>query len=225
MRFYPSLKQIARHGFRYPFCPIMTVGDTPIVLMAAALASSWGIGKDQDLPWSIPVDSAYLEQITTKPYTVGSTNDWHNVVVMGRLSWESVPMKKIPMPRRFNVVISRDPSYKLGVFPNASLATSIHEGLEQAKQRTQQSQGRIFVLGGGEIYQQSMRLCTHILLTRIYDHTNGITCDAFMPPVDLSLFTQASHQELESFVQQAVPQGRQACNDLEYEFLLYVRNQ
>ena len=111
------------------------------------------------------------------------------------------------------------------MFPNASLATSIHEGLKQALQRTVKSQGRVFVLGGGQIYEQAMDLCTHILLTRIHDRKNDIVCDAFMPPVNLSLFTQVSHQELESFVQQPVPQGVQVCDDLEYEFLLYVRSQ
>ena len=97
----------------------MTFGDTSIVLMAAATATTWGIGKEQDLPWKIPVDSEYLEQITSKPYynntamaTYKEERPWHNAVVMGRMSWESIPMKNGPMPRRFNIVISRNSSYK-----------------------------------------------------------------------------------------------------------------
>ncbi|KAI9490230.1 dihydrofolate reductase-like domain-containing protein [Zychaea mexicana] len=212
----------------------MTLGDTSIVLMAAALATTGGIGKGQDLPWTIPVDTQYLHEITTKAYNASTTTtattssvtdrQWHNVVVHGRLSWESIPMKSIPMPQRFNIVISRNPSYKIASYPNASLVTSIHDAVDQAKQLVQNTQGRVFVLGGGQIYGQAMKLCTHILLTRVHDAKQSIVCDAFMPPVDTSLFVQASHSELEGFVQQPVPQGRQVCGDLEYEFLLYVRS-
>ncbi|KAI7858326.1 dihydrofolate reductase-like domain-containing protein [Circinella umbellata] len=198
----------------------MTFGDTSIVLMAAATATTWGIGKEQDLPWKIPIDSEYLEQITSK-----KDRPWHNVVVMGRLSWESIPMKNGPMPRRFNIVISRNPSYKMNPFPHTSLAISIHDAIEQAKTLMEESQGKVFVLGGGQIYEQAMDLCTHILLTRIHDPKQQIICDVFMPPVNTSLFVQASHEELEAFVEQKVPKGTQLCGELEYEFLLYVRRQ
>ncbi|KAI9248206.1 dihydrofolate reductase-like domain-containing protein [Phascolomyces articulosus] len=199
--------------------------------MAAAIATTWGIGKEQDLPWKIPVDSEYLEQITSKAYyndtaatkTISNDRPWHNAVIMGRLSWESIPMKNGPMPNRFNIVISRNPSYKMAPYPHTSLATSVHEALEQANTLMKETQGRVFVLGGGQIYEQAMDLCTHVLLTRIHDPKEKVVCDSFMPPVNISLFAQASHQELEAFVQQPVPKGKQICDELEYEFLLYVR--
>lgn len=44
-----------------------------------------------------------------------------------------------------------------------------------------------------------------------------------MKPVDEQLFTLAPHDELEAFVEQTMPQGRQVLGDLEYEFLLFKR--
>ena len=114
---------------------------------------------------------------------------------------------------------------RIGPFPHTSLAISIHDAIEQAKTVMEESQGRVFVLGGGQIYEEAMDLCTHILLTRIHDPKQQIVCDVFMPPVNTTLFVQAGHEELEAFVQQEVPKGIQLCGELEYEFLLYVRRQ
>lgn len=44
-----------------------------------------------------------------------------------------------------------------------------------------------------------------------------------MKPVDEQLFTLAPHDELEAFVEQTMPRGRQVLGDLEYEFLLFKR--
>lgn len=67
-----------------------------------------------------------------------------------------------------------------------------------------------------------MAECTHILLTKIHS-SKKISCDAFMKPVDEQLFTLAPHDELEAFVEQTMPRGRQVLGDLEYEFLLFKR--
>lgn len=112
--------------------------------------------------------------------------------------------------------------HQKGPFPHVSLATSIEEALEQADTLKKEQEARIFVLGGGQIYDQSMPLCTHILLTRVYA-SKAIQCDAFMSPIDENLFQRAPHEDLEAFVQQPVPRGIQTHHDLSYEFILYVR--
>jgi dihydrofolate reductase len=88
--------------------------------MAACLADSRGIGSDQDLPWSIPQDWEYFQRVTTKAYnnngiewTEEGCIKWKNVVIMGRLSWESKPMKGKALPNRFCVVLSRNKDYKM----------------------------------------------------------------------------------------------------------------
>lgn len=90
----------------------MTIGT--VVLMAAALADTWGIGKDQALPWSIPGDTQYLMDVTTKAYHTMSNDKrkWQNVVVMGRMSWEASPLCMTPFPACYNIIISRNAKYK-----------------------------------------------------------------------------------------------------------------
>lgn len=123
-----------------------------------------------------------------------------------------------------SILLSWCSCHQKGPFPYVSLATSIQEALEQADtlKKKEHDQARIFVLGGGQIYDQSMPLCTHILLTRVYA-SKSIKCDAFMSPIDEDLFERASHEDLETFVQQAVPRGIQTHQDLKYEFVLYIR--
>lgn len=81
---------------------------------------------------------------------------------------------------------------------------------------------RTFIIGGAQIYALAIKEtnCTHILLTRI---KNKIECDAFFPEIKDSEFRLASHQELEDYVQQQVPEGIQKHKELEYEFTLYLR--
>ncbi|KAI9012504.1 dihydrofolate reductase-like domain-containing protein [Phycomyces nitens] len=205
--------------------------DNIIILMAAALSDTRGIGYKQDLPWHIPADSKWLHRITTKKYNQPLLNqldqDWHNVVIMGRLSWESIPMQGIPMENRFNIVVSRNPDYNIHAvdkFPNVSLSNSISQALLDGIEKSQKTGGRIFVLGGENVYEEAMILpqSTHILLTIVHAK-EPIECDTFMPHIDPGIFRQASHQELEEFVQEIVPEGIQSHENLDYEFLLYVR--
>lgn len=63
--------------------------------------------------------------------------------------------------------------------------------------------------------------CSHILLTRV---KSKIDCDTFFPTIKDTDFSLASHEELEAFVQQQVPQGIQKFKELEYEFTMYIRN-
>lgn len=86
--------------------------------MAAALAENGGIGYKNGLPWSIPGDWEYFENVTTKSYgdqkyQYTDATEWSNVVVMGRLSYESRPMLREPLANRYNIIVSRNPDYKL----------------------------------------------------------------------------------------------------------------
>lgn len=58
------------------------------------------IGRDNAIPWRVPEDMARFKELT-----MGHT------VLMGRLTWESLPAKFRPLPGRRNVVLSRDPGY------------------------------------------------------------------------------------------------------------------
>lgn len=64
---------------------------------------SRGIGKDGSMPWNLPKDMSYFKSLTSEPRTPGN----RNAVIMGRATWESIPLKFRPLQHRFNIVISR----------------------------------------------------------------------------------------------------------------------
>ncbi len=109
--------------------------------------------------------------------------------------------------------------------PIAGLTNSLNEAFDKANQLVKE-EGRIFVLGGEEIYRQSILLpeCTHLLITEVHCSVS-ISCDTFIPKIDPDLFRLANHQELESFVKENIPKGRQQFQHFEYEFVLYIKNE
>jgi dihydrofolate reductase len=82
--------------------------------------------------------------------------------------------------------------------------------------------GRVFVIGGAQMYNLAInnKDCSHIVLTRVKSKVN---CDTFFPTIEESQYRLASHQELEEYVESAVPEGIQKHKELEYEFTLFVR--
>ncbi|KAI8075372.1 dihydrofolate reductase-like domain-containing protein [Gilbertella persicaria] len=195
----------------------------PFVFMAAALAHNGGIGYKNGLPWSIPGDWEYFERVTTKSFDDNKHyEDYNNVIILGRYTFESRPMCSVPLLSRYNIVVSRNPTYKI-TSPIAALTTSLEEAFELASLKVKEN-GRIFLLGGEQIYRQSILMpeCTHVLLTHIYS-TKEIPCDAFIPKIDPNVFRLANHDELEAFIQENIPKGRQTYQHFEYEFVLYIR--
>ena len=66
------------------------------ISMIAAVAENGVIGKDNDLIWHLPEDMAYFMRTTTGHH-----------VIMGRKNYESIPEKYRPLPRRLNIIITR----------------------------------------------------------------------------------------------------------------------
>jgi dihydrofolate reductase len=142
------------------------------VVVAADLGD--GIGAAGKVPWRLPSDLAFLKRITTETTRPGA----RNAVLMGRITWDTIPDRFRPLPRRLNVVLTRQPEFAL---PAGVLrAGSLDDGLRVA--RAADGVETLFVLGGGEIYRQAMALdgCRHIYLTRVLARTE---CDAFFPPI------------------------------------------
>ena len=152
-----------------------------------AADAAGGIGKDNDLPWPrLREDLRFLRSIT-----IEAPAGAQNAVIMGRLTWESVPSKMQPLPGRVNVVISRR---ELALPAGVVLARSLDEALDVAGVA-----GR-FVIGGAQIYREAFAhpACRYIYLTRI---AATFACDTFLPPLDgfeldevLATHTEAAHQ-------------------------------
>ncbi len=131
----------------------------PISLIVAQ-ASNGCIGKDGGLPWHIPEDLKHFRQCTT-----GKT------VLMGRKTWESLPEKHRPLAGRKNIVITRDQSF---IAEGATVFHSLEEALNALKNED------VWILGGAEIFKQSLPLAERIELTQIHVPYEG---DAFFPEI------------------------------------------
>jgi dihydrofolate reductase / thymidylate synthase len=111
-----------------------------------------------------------------------------NAVIMGRKTWESIPAKMRPLPNRLNVILTRQGDYDVpeGVVKVASLGAAL-EFLCTL------DIDRVFVLGGGEVYAESMlhKDCDAIYLTEI---KAGFDCDTFFPDYSTQ-FCQVSQSE------------------------------
>lgn len=67
-------------------------------VVVAATSTSFGIGKNGDLPWKIMEDLAFFKNLTSATLSPPKVN----AVIMGRKTWQSIPKKFRPLPGRLN---------------------------------------------------------------------------------------------------------------------------
>jgi dihydrofolate reductase len=148
----------------------------PMIAHIVAAAKNGVIGREGDLPWSIPEDMKWFRDRTKG-----------HALIMGRKTFEAV---EHPLPHRLNVVVTRQKNYIPNdgkKAPNAPVhvVTTIEEGIAYCRERASQYGNEIFIIGGGEIYHQSVKHVDTIYLTRIHRDYPG---DATYPNPDLTQF-------------------------------------
>lgn len=121
------------------------------------------IGSDGTLPWHLPED---LQRFKT--LTMGAT------VVMGRVTWESLPQSVRPLPGRRNIVVTHRTSYDA---PGAEVVGSLDEGLRLA------GDGEVWVIGGASLYEQALPFADRVVRTRVHLQVEG---DVHAPVLDES---------------------------------------
>ena len=130
-------------------------------IIIVAVAENNVIGKDNKLIWKLPADMQFF-----KDKTIG------HCVITGRKNYESIPEKFRPLVGRTNIVITRQKDYKA---PGAIIVDSINEAIKTAKKI---NNSEIFIIGGAEIYKQSLPFVNKIYLTKINSTFDG---DVFFP--------------------------------------------
>jgi dihydrofolate reductase len=131
------------------------------ISLIAAMSDNRVIGRDNALPWRLPVDMKYF-MTTTRGHTV----------VMGRKTWESM---NGPLKNRRNIVVTRQP----GFHPDgAEVAHSIADAVALAA-----GDGEVFVIGGEEVYRAALQehLADRLYLTHVHVTVDG---DAHFPEFD-----------------------------------------
>ncbi len=148
------------------------------------------IGKENRIPWYLPADLKYFKKITLGHH-----------IIMGRNCYESIGR---PLPKRTNIIITRDPYY---IVSNCLIAHSIHEALELAYDNGEEE---AMIIGGGTIYDQTQDLWDKIYLTEVDVKVDG---DVFFPPVNLEKWTLISEEHHKA----------DKKNEYDYTFKVYQR--
>ena len=141
--------------------------------LVVAIDRERGIGKDGGIPWRVPEDVRHFKGLTRRTEAPGA----ENAVIMGRVTWSSIPPKFRPLSGRINIVLSRRPdlSVPAGVF--------VASDFERAVQRARAAGAeRVFVIGGAAVYAQALGRpgCREVYLTTL---DRSFACDTHLPPL------------------------------------------
>ncbi len=133
---------------------------------------NFGIGYENKMPWRILEDVKWFKDITTNV----DLPKQQNVVIMGRKSWDSLPLVAKPLLNRYNIVISREK--QIFDCKDTYYASNLDNALDIAK--SLQNVHKIWVIGGGEIYKlaivhQNLNHIYSSVIDKIYD------TDTFFP--------------------------------------------
>lgn len=200
----------------------MTVSKT-LTLVTAVAAKNSGIGINNDLPWRLPKELAHFNQVTKTASHPRSMN----ACIMGRRTWDSIPLKFRPLDGRYNIIITSTPNHLQQENPPHSVTMpSIQAALTHIDQINQQGEmaiERAFVVGGSRVYREAMEMAdrrVQILLTRV-EFKEADRCDAFFPEIDMERFKRQPLERLREVAGYQVPEGIQTSRGIDYEFMLY----
>lgn len=132
-----------------------------MITLIAAAGQNNELGKDNDLLWHLPDDFKRFKSLTTGHY-----------IIMGRKTFESFPK---PLPNRTHIIITRNNNY------NAPEGCIVVDSLVKAIEICPKNE-TTYIIGGGEIYKQSIEIADCIELTRVHHHFEA---DTFFPEIDL----------------------------------------
>ena len=134
----------------------------------AAMDDTRLIGADNGLPWHIPEDLKHFKRTTTG-----------HVMVMGSNTWESFGGRALPN-RHHVIVTSRD---SLTIHPDdadrVTLANNLELAITEAKKEAEaRGQEEVFLIGGANLYEQTIGMADRMILTRVHGAFEG---DKFFP--------------------------------------------
>jgi dihydrofolate reductase len=135
----------------------MTVG------LIWAQSASGVIGRNGAIPWRLPEDLARFKRLT-----MGHT------VVMGRLTWQSLPIRVRPLPGRRNVVLTRQADFMAN---GAEVMSSFDDAV---------TNDETWVIGGAQIYRLALPVATRCEVTEVDVELVRGDGDALAPVLDES---------------------------------------
>ena len=162
----------------------------PVVSLIAACDKNRVIGYQNQLPWSIPADLKYFKATTlNKP------------IVMGRKTFDSIAKA---LPGRTNIVITRQHNWSA---PNVVVVASLEQAISQAAAT---GAGEVMVVGGAQIYAESIAIADRLYITEVHAEYEG---DTWFPEIDTQCWYEAKREDHFSALNDAVG----------YSFVTYER--
>jgi len=161
-----------------------------MISLIAAIGRNNELGKGNDLLWKLPADMEHFKKITSL-----------HSVLMGRKTFESLGR---PLLNRRNIVITRDVNYKK---EGVEIAHSLSEALDLVGSNDEE----IFIIGGGELYKQTMPIADRLYITQI--DAEDKNADAFFPEIIPIVWNEISHEE----------HDKDEKNPFNYTFSVYER--
>lgn len=165
-----------------------------ILSQIAAMAKNRVIGGDNRLLWHIPEDLKFFKEKTKG-----------HIMIMGRKTFESLGK---PLPGRMHIVITRNRDFKYE-HPMVRVVGDVEGAVREARSLTEEFGEEVFIVGGGEIYKQTLSIASRIYLTVVDCDFVG---DASFPEFDEKLFHLAEARSSQ------VDDG-----SLRYEFRTYIK--
>jgi dihydrofolate reductase len=139
------------------------------ISLVVAMDEAGLIGRKGALPWRMPEDLRHFRRVT-----LGKT------ILMGRKTFDSLGK---PLDGRDNWVVSRDPAFQppgVRTFRSLDAALAAH------------AEGELMVIGGAEIFRETLPRAGRIYLTRIHAKLDG---DTWFPPFDEAAFRETQRED------------------------------
>lgn len=160
-----------------------------MITIIVAKAENNVIGNENQLIWHLSSDLKRFKSLTSG-----------HPILMGRKTYESIGK---PLPNRTNIVITRNEEWKeVGVFTSNSL--------EEAIKKAKEFDDEIFIIGGGNIYKQSMEYADSLEITEVHHEFEG---DTRFPEIDEKIWKEVSRERFE----------KDEKNEFDYSFVRYER--
>lgn len=162
------------------------------ITIVAAVARNGVIGADGDMPWRLPGDLPRLKSMTVA-----------HVVIMGRRTYDSIGR---PLPDRTTIVVTRSPDWSPGTpyevaargraRPDTVTSLRMCHSVPDALELAGKLDDEIFILGGAEIYRQTLAVADRLEITEVHAEPDG---DTYFPDVDRSHWRETARARHDGF--------------------------
>lgn len=146
------------------------------IILIAGVAANKVIGKQGELPWHIKEDLQRFKNLTL-----------NHPIIMGRKTYEEI-IKTLgnPLPERTNIVLTRDANF--GVAEGVIKVRSVDEAIAKASEFGD----KIFVIGGQQIYEQTIDKADKLEITKIHKDYEG---DTFFPEINMEKWKEVNRED------------------------------